>query len=208
MSDYELYPLERLELIKKIRIDRHLYEVFKRNRDLTEEINEEINQRMNQKDRPNWVVIQILGGTGGMKSSSGMEIITQKIDPYFNVERISMQYADFEKNIGNSEPRQAFMLDEQVFQRGTGSVRMKENFVNLVETLRKRQNSLVVITPNEKVIGEEHCTFMLEPCGYNKKNKTLRMLVKKNYLYKLQLQFLFIVEAQIIYEIIDRLLHY
>lgn len=181
MSDYELYPLEKLELIKKIRGDIHLYEVFKKNKDLTPQINEEIYSRLHQNDRPNWVVIQILGATGGMKSSSGMEIINQFIDKTFNVKRISMQFADFENNLANSKPKQAYMLDEQVFQRGTGSLRMKENFINLVETLRKRQNSLVVITPNEKIIGDEHCTFMLEPCGFNKKTKTLRMLVKKTH---------------------------
>lgn len=181
MSDYELYPIEKLELIKKIRSDIHLYEVFRKQTNLTPQINEEMKNRLTTTDRPNWVVVQILGATGGMKSSAGMEIITQFIDPQFTVGRISMQFTDFEENIGKSEPRQAFMLDEQVFQRGTGSLRMKENFINLVETLRKRQNSLVVITPNEKMIGEEHCTFMLEPCGFNKITNTLRLLVKKRH---------------------------
>lgn len=179
--NFELYPIQRKILLLRVVNDRHLYKIFKKNIDVTDDVNREIESRIGDSDRPNWVVIQITAETGEFKSSAGLEIIKQKIDPTFSAERVAMQYADFESNIAESKPLQAFLLDEQVFQHGLGSRRLVQNFINIVETLRKRQNSMVLITPKEKYISDDNVTFTLEPCGFDKEHKVLRLLVKKHY---------------------------
>jgi hypothetical protein len=178
---FDLYPVQKKIWTLKVLNDRYLYRVFKKNIDVTPLIDDEILQRLGDPDRPNWVVIQITAETGEFKSSAGLEILSQKVDKTFSADRVAMQYADFEKKIKNSEPKQAFLLDEQVFQHGVGSRRLVQNFVNIVETLRKRQNSMVLITPKEKYITDDNVTFTFEPCGFDKENKVLRLLVKKNY---------------------------
>ena len=179
--NFDLYPIQRKILRLRVLNDQYLYRVFKKNIDVTADVNNEIDARIGDSDRPNWVVIQITAETGEFKSSAGLEIIKQKIDPTFDSSRVSMQYSEFEDNIEKSEPLQAFLLDEQVFQHGLGSRRLVQNFINIVETLRKRQNSMVLITPKEKYITDDNVTFTLEPCGFDKKNGVLRLLVKKHY---------------------------
>lgn len=165
----------------RISNDRYLYRIFKKNIDVTSDVDSEIDQRLGDLDRPNWVVIQITAETGEFKSSAGLEILKTKIDPDFDASRVAMQYSDFEEKIKESSPRQAFLLDEQVFQHGLGSRRLIQNFINVVETLRKRQNSMVLITPKEKYISDDNVTFTFEPCGFDKENKVLRLLVKKHF---------------------------
>jgi len=179
--NFDLYPIQRKILRLRVMNDQHLYRIFKRSIDVTEDVDKEIESRLSDSDRPNWVVIQITAETGEFKSSAGLEIIKQKIDPTFSAERVAMQYAEFEDNIAESKPLQAFLLDEQVFQHGLGSRRLVQNFINIVETLRKRQNSMVLITPKEKHISDDNVTFTLEPCGFDKEHKVLRLLVKKFY---------------------------
>ncbi len=171
--------------MQKIRTDRVLYNIFKNPKkyNLNKDVDKEINDRLHDPNRPNWVVIQITGETGEFKSSVGLAMLKNKIDPTFHAGRVTMEYSVFQEMIKNSEPKQAFMLDEQVFQRGLGSVRIRENMLNIVETLRKRQNSMVLITPREKFISDDACTFTLEPIGFDKETKEVRCLVKKgNYL--------------------------
>lgn len=178
---YELYPLQKEIWRERIRYDNHLRRIFRLKPDQSQKFKEEIRSRLGTKERPNWVIIQITGETGEFKSSTGLAITKELIDPTFDTKRVTMEYNEFEEFIQTSKPGQAFMLDEQVFQMGLGSHRIKQNMVNITETLRKRQNSLVLITPKEKYINEEDTTFTLEPCGYDKKTHTVRLLIKKTY---------------------------
>lgn len=179
MSKYKLYPLNRRILLERLKREQDLRNVFKKNIDLTELVNEDISQRL-IGDIKNWVLIQITGETGSMKSSVGVALAKNKLDNNMVSKNITQQYTEFERLLANSKPNQCFILDELVFQRGIGSTRMKENILNLVETLRKRQNSMIFITPTEKFITDDNVTFTLEPIGFCEETKTVRCLVRKN----------------------------
>ena len=178
MSDFYLYPLQREILKERLRYESDLRRVFKKQKDLTPIINKDIKERTTDKARKNWVLVQVNGETGSMKSSVAIAIMKQ-IDPTLNSERISQEYNRFIDMIRKSDAGQGFILDELVFQHGTGSVRLKDDIVNISETLRKRMNSMAFVTPTEKFLKDENVTFTLEPCGFNKETKEVRCLVRK-----------------------------
>lgn len=180
MSNYKLYPLEK-EIIKdRLKNEKDLYEVFKKNKDITKIIDEDFKQKLHDKKRKNWVLIQINGETGTLKSSVGIAIAKTKLDENFEAKNVVQQYSQFEELLSKSKPKESFILDEMVFQRGIGSTRMRENIINLAETLRKRQNSMIFITPTEKFIDDDNVTITLEPCGIDEEKKIVRCLTKKN----------------------------
>jgi hypothetical protein len=180
---YQLYPLHQVILKDRIKHERDLRRVFKQQIDLTATIIEEARQRLHDGNRDNWLVIQINGETGSMKSSVGLAFNKTVIDPEFDEERVCTEYTELIDKVSDSKPGQSFMQDEMIFQQGIGSNRFTENIINLVETLRKRKNSLTFITPTEKFIGDVNVTFTLEPCGFDHKTKTVRCLVRKHGRY-------------------------
>ncbi len=176
---YFLYPLEKEILKERLKHELDLRRVFRKRIDLTPTIQQEVDQRVNDPKRENWIIVQINGETGSIKSGSGIAFALQYLDPNFAAANVTAEYTDFINKLDHSERKQAFILDEMVFQRGIGSMRFRESIINLSETLRKRQNSMIFITPTEKFISDENVTFTLEPCGFDKKNKVMRLLVKK-----------------------------
>lgn len=182
-GNYYLLPLQKEILLERLRYEKDLYRVFKKKKDQTITIKKEINERINNKEEKNWVVLQINGETGSKKSSVAIAIIKTLVDPHFTAQQVTQDYQEFLSMLDKSLPRQAFILDEMVFQRGMGSTRIKEELLNLVETLRKRQNSMVFVTPTEKFISDSNVTFTLEPCGFDKEKKVVRCLVRKNQRY-------------------------
>ena len=180
---YSLMPLQREILRERLRYERDLLRVFKTQKNLTNLIREEIHERVDGQKRKNWVVLQLNGETGSMKSSVAIAIVKELIDSSLEAYRITQDYNDFLTLLDKSDPKQAFILDEMVFQRGMGSTRIKEELLNLVETLRKRQNSMVFVTPSEKFIADSNVTFTLEPCGFDEENHVVRCLVRKNHRY-------------------------
>lgn len=180
---YELYPLHEVILKDRLKHERDLRRVFKQKIDLTPTIIEEARQRLHNGSRDNWLVTQINGETGSMKSSVGLAYNKTVIDPTFNEERVCTEYSELIEKVATSEPGQSFMQDEMIFQQGIGSNRFVDNIINLVETLRKRKNSLTFITPTEKFIGDANVTFTLEPCGFDPKTKIVRCLVRKHGRY-------------------------
>lgn len=181
MSDYYLLPMHKVIYAERMKYEKDLKRAFKK--DLTKTIIQDCKERINHKKIKNWVVVQVNGETGSMKSSVLIAFMKEHIDPTFNAERITQEYETFLELLDTSKPKQAFILDELVFQRGMGSTRMKEELLNLTETLRKRQNSMGFATPTEKFISDENVTYTLEPCGFNDKTKTVRCLVRKNNRY-------------------------
>jgi len=179
---YSLMPLQREILRERLRYEKDLRRVFKKKKDITKIIHEEVNERINKKEK-NWVVAQVNGETGSKKSSVAIALMFMFIDPQLTSKQITQEYNEFIALLDKSNPKQGFILDELVFQRGMGSTRIKEELLNLIETLRKRQNSMIFVTPTEKFIADSNVTFTLEPCGFDKKNKTVRCLVRKNHRY-------------------------
>lgn len=183
MSEYYLFPLQREVLLERLLYEKDLRRVFKKKKDLTKKVLEEINLRVNDEEEKNWVVLQINGETGSKKSSVALAMMKMFIDKNMTAEQVTQEYNEFIELLDKSEPKEGFILDELVFQRGMGSNRMKEELLNLVETLRKRQNSMIFVTPTEKFIQDANVTFTLEPCGFDKEEKVVRCLVRKNNRY-------------------------
>ena len=175
---FELHPMEKTALRERIRHDQALRRIFRKKPDLSQQINDDIQSRLHNSEK-NWVLVQVNGEPGSKKSSIGLTI-AKHIDPGFTAAQVAHEYTDFEEKIKNSKPGQAFVLDEMVFQHGTGSVRMVQNIINLSETLRKRQNHMIFITPTQKFILDDNVNFTLEPMGFDREQKMVRCLVKKN----------------------------
>lgn len=179
MTNYKLYPLQREILKSRLKTESDLRRVFKKRIDFTNIINKEYEERTKDKKRKNWLLIQITGETGSLKSSVAQTIATT-LQKDFTEKNFAWQYQEFQDKLANSKPKEVFVLDEMVFQRGIGSTRIKEGIINLVETLRKRQNSMIFCTPTEKFIDDDNVTFTLEPMGIDEDTHTVRCLVKKH----------------------------
>lgn len=178
MDDIQFFhtPMQRELLIAKIRANPSLKEIFKKKKNITQQINEEIKHRTDGTIE-SWMILYLKGSTGSLKSSVAMTLLQKFIDPTFHAQRISFQYDKLKEKLSKSQPKQAFQLDEQTFTHGIGSTRIIQDLQNLIETLRKRQNSMIIISPELKYFPEESFTFVLETiddsitatCPYNKK---------------------------------------
>jgi len=179
--------IEKRLLRTKINKYSTLKRVFKRKIYLTEEIKEDIKIRI-EGEIENFVTILIKGEQGTFKSSAG-ETIAKIINPDFKAHNFCFDYAEFKEKLSKSDPREVFILDEQVFLHGVGSQRIIEEIQTLIETLRKRQNSMIVISPEEKYFPESIFTYTLETidrstkgvCIYSNRRHEIRECVNKNH---------------------------
>jgi hypothetical protein len=152
--------MEKEILIAKLQRHPTLYQVFKKKKYITEFVKQDIIVRTNGEIE-NFVTIFITGQQGTLKSSIAIEIAMQ-YDPTFNVKRICQTYQEFKEAIEQSKPRQWFILDEQVFLHGIGSGRIIDSIQTLIETLRQRQNSMIIISPEKKYFPEDLFTYTIE----------------------------------------------
>lgn len=173
-------PLQEIFLRMKMRDHDSLRNVLRKNIILNEAINYEINSRLNGVI-DNFLTILIRGEQGSMKTSTALEFLMM-IDPSFSAENVCFLYDDFNNKLKNSVPKQAFELDEQVWQHGTGSMRIVNDTQSLIETLRKRQNSMVICCTTDKYFPEEVFGFFLETidtcilgtCPFNMEHHEIR----------------------------------
>jgi hypothetical protein len=162
MDDIKFYqtPVQKMLLIARIRQNPSLKEIFKKKKNVTQQINDEIHDRLNGYI-DNFFTIFLTGVQGSMKSSCAMTIM-KNADPHFNISRIHFQYEPFRGSIQNSAPKEGFQLDESVFTHGMGANRLVQEIQNLIETLRKRQNSLIIVSPEMKYFPENIFTYIIE----------------------------------------------
>lgn len=153
-------PIQRELLIARIRQNPSLKEIFRKKKNVTQKINDEIHDRLNGYI-DNFFTIFLTGMQGSWKSSVAMTIM-KNADPQFNMNRIHFQYEPFRTAIQQSQPKQAFHLDESVFTHGIGANRLVQEIQNLIETLRKRQNSLIIVSPEMKYFPEGIFTYVIE----------------------------------------------
>ena len=151
---------EKRLLLAKINNHPSLKSLFKKKVFLNEEIDEEINVRL-KGDIENFITILIIGEQGTIKSSVG-QCFAEKTDPNFKEKNIGFLYESFKNKVSQSKAGQTFILDELVFLHGVGSQRIVEEIQTLIETLRKRKNSMVVICVENKYFSEDIFTFTME----------------------------------------------
>lgn len=160
MSFY-LSPINRIILIQKIKNNPALKQLFKQNNDVTSKINDDIRIRLNGLI-DNFLTIHFTGSQGSLKTSCAVSI-AKKFDPTFiPSERVCFQYEEYLESMQTSQPKQFRQIDEQAFMRGTGSQRMIQEIQEHIETLRKRQNSLIICTPEKKYFPDSLFTYMFE----------------------------------------------
>ena len=180
MPEFYKTELERELLIAKIKRYPSLYEVFRKKKELTKQTDDDIRIRINGEIE-NFVTIFVCGSQGTQKSSIAQELAI-KNDPTFTAHRICFTYQEFKEKLEKSKSREWFILDEQVFLHGTGSTRIIESIQTLIETLRQRQNSLIVISPEKKYFPEGIFTYTLETLDRN----ILGKCVKNNKLHEIR----------------------
>ena len=167
--------LEKELLISKIKKNPSLLNLFKKQKYITEQINEDIKTRIKGQIN-SFCVILIEGSQGSLKSSLAQEI-AKKNDETFNTKKISFLYNEFRDKLEKSKKGDWYILDEEVFLSGTGSMRILESLMTCIETLRQHGANLIIISPNPKYFQEQIFTHHLETIdksiiGICEKNQT------------------------------------
>jgi hypothetical protein len=157
--------LEKEILISKLQKNPSLYNLFKKRKYLTDEINKDIKTRTKGQIN-SFCVILLSGMQGTFKSSLAQEIATDN-DPTFNIERISFLYNDFRDKLEKSKKGEWYILDEEVFLSGIGSMRILESLMTCIETLRQHGANLIIISPNPKYFPEHIFTHHIETIDKN-----------------------------------------
>jgi len=154
-------PMEYELLIAKVKKNPSLLEIFRQKKDITTQVKQDIQLRMHGEIE-NFATIFITGTQGSFKSSLGITIAEENDPTGFAPDRICFTYQEFENKIRNSKPREWIMLDEEIFQHGIGAGRIINSIQTFIETLRQRQNSMIIISPEGKYFPEEIFTYTLE----------------------------------------------
>ena len=186
-------PIRTELLLSKIKSTPSLLAIVKSKKDLTETLKDEFRQRLHGSIN-NFLVLFITAEMGNWKSSVGQSIATE-LDPNFTANNIFFSYDEFETIFKESKPKTFHIMDELIFQAGSGSNRIMNTMQTLIETLRKRQNSLILISPNLKYFNEDLFHFVIEPfdnailatCPYNQKlhePRECQCNYEKNYTVK------------------------
>lgn len=173
-------PIQRRLFLMKIKQEPTLKRIIKRNVDLTSEINHDIKLRISGMIE-NFYTAYIIGQQGTFKTSLAITL-AKKFDPTFSEKRVFFQYEEYREDFKTSNPKETRQLDEQVFQHGMGSSRLLHEIQELIETLRQRQNSLIIVSPDPKYFDEKIFTYTFETidtaiigtCKYDKKNHEVR----------------------------------
>lgn len=161
-EDLIFYRTPFQEMFFKIRMEEHdsLRRIIRKNYIINDKIDYEINKRIHGLIE-NFVTILIKGEQGTFKSSVAL-CFCKKTDEKFDINRVCFLYESFNEKLKQSLPKQSFELDEEVWQHGTGSMRIIHESQSLIETLRKRQNSMIIACTIDKYFPEEIFTFYME----------------------------------------------
>jgi hypothetical protein len=171
------------EILKsEVNNNPNLYQIFKEKRYVSDMIDRDIEFRV-LGGEDNWVTIYIVGQTGTMKSSMSQSIALRHDKTGYDAKRICFSYEELQTGISNSQPKEFFTLDDATFKHGHGARRIIEGIQTSIETLRKRGNSLTIISPEMKYFSESLFTFILETidsallgiCPHNNKLHEVRL---------------------------------
>lgn len=147
-------------LLQKIKTNPTLLNIVQKKKDITEQMNEDFQHRLHGGVN-NFFTLYIEGEQGTQKSSVGQAIAIEN-EPTFKADQINFSYDEFLEKFKVSKPKTIFILDEEVFKHGSGSKRIVDNMQTIIETLRKRQNSIIIISPELKYFPENLFTYTLE----------------------------------------------
>jgi hypothetical protein len=172
--------IEKEVLIARIRKNPSLYNIFKKNKDVTTLVDEDIRQRT-KGEIDNFFTIIMSGNQGTQKSSVAQEISVDN-DKKFSSHNIVFSYQELKEKLENSKKGDIFILDEEIAIFGVGSGRVVSAVQNMVEMLRQHGASMIFISPDPKYFNENLFTYHLETidrsilgtCSINKKHHEIR----------------------------------
>lgn len=118
------------------------------------DIDEFAHKQLEQKD-DDFLTIQIIGVQGCGKSGVGQVLGARYVKEgrEFTVKFISLHYDEFLTIVEDLENGEFSILDEQTKIHGTGSQRLKDDIINIIETLRQNGGSIIIISPTEKMVS-------------------------------------------------------
>jgi hypothetical protein len=146
--------VERKAFADKLRRDPSLVAALSRVTEGWGELREYIDKQMDQRE-DNFVTIQIRGPQGCGKSGVGQEIAETctRAEAPFSVNKITLHYDLFFSIVAALRRGEFGVLDEQTKLHGTGSTRIGDDIINIIETLRQSGGSIIVISPSEKMVS-------------------------------------------------------
>lgn len=152
--------LEKEMLIQKLRTHPSLYNIFKKNKNLTKEVDEDIKSRFH-KELQGFCAILITGIQNSNKSGLAQQIAIEN-DATFNAQRIFFLYNEFRTALEKAKKGEWYILDENVFLSGVGSNNIIESIQTFIEVIRQAQISVILITPTRKYLPEHIFTHHIE----------------------------------------------
>jgi hypothetical protein len=156
-----LSPIDKIILLEKLRTNPELKRLFKKGKNITQEIDHDLYTRLNGIINQ-FFTIHIRGSQGSMKTSMAVTL-AKKNDPTFTPnQRVYFEYEEYLQGMKLSQPKEIRQIDEQAFARGTGGTRIIQEIQEHIEKLRKRQNSLIILSPEEKYFPEHLFTYIFE----------------------------------------------
>jgi len=163
----------------KIYRNRSFWYAFKR--DKTEELEEFISNRIHDMNAN--VVMELIGRTGSGKSYAGLTLASF-IDPDFSVDRNVKYHLDDVLNSTKDHPEPiCWDLDEVERVWGLGTWRSHSEWSNYIESIRKKQHSVITCTPERKPLGTT--MYALEPLRISYEHKLCHCAIaddKQQYL--------------------------
>lgn len=144
--------VERKMLMQKIRENPSLGTALAKLHPDTREIDEFAHKQLEQKD-DDFLTIQLIGVQGCGKSGVGQVLAVKYAKVPFTVDNISLHYDGFMTTIETLENGEFSILDEQTKLHGTGSRRLGDDIINIIETLRQNGGSIIIISPTEKMVS-------------------------------------------------------
>ena len=152
MTRFFTTTVERRWIEQKIINNPSLLKALERIKNDLSELDEYAHKQLQQRT-DDFLTMQILGAQGSGKSGVGQVLAVRWAKVPFVVENINLHYSGFFENIGRLLNGEFAILDEQTKTYGVGSMRLRGDMVNIIETLRQNGGSIILISPTEKMIN-------------------------------------------------------
>lgn len=118
----------------------------------------------------------VFGSTGSGKSTVSIELWVMK-DPKFTAEKIAFTNEELAKKVYNSQTGDCFARDETTRDWGEGSGQLIATIQDLTETLRKRKNSFILLSPVIKGHGFVHYYLEVLQASVNLEEKAIKKFI-------------------------------
>lgn len=156
--------IERLRIAEKIIDNPELLKLLCDVQEGLSVIDEYARKKLTEK-QDDFLTIQVTGEQGSGKSGLAQKLASKYATRTFTAERITLHYDNFLELVRSSKQGDFTILDEQTKTHGIGSQRLKDDIINIIETLRFAGASIIIVSPTEKMVGVEDVHLTIEVLG-------------------------------------------